>query len=85
MSLDCELLISLLLVNEGHFLAECFSDGGKVVEAYTEPPFLYPAHMVAKQPRAVGQFLLSDSLLRSDGGNVLAYALPFLLVLNHPQ
>ena len=48
MSLFRYVVNDVLLVDECHSLAEGFCDGGKVVEAYTEPPFLYSAYMVAK-------------------------------------
>ena len=62
---------------------QCLGYGLKGVETYAVLSCLYAADVVALLTRPVGDVLLRHALLCAQRGNVVAYALPLLFVLNH--
>ena len=62
---------------------QCVGYGLKGVEAYAVLSCLYAADVVALLTRLVGDVLLRHALLCAQRGNVIAYALPLLFVLDH--
>jgi hypothetical protein len=76
-------IITCSSLYECQAFAECLGYGGEGVKSYAITACLDAGNVRPLHLHAVGEVLLGHSFFLSQLGNVLPYALPFLLVLYH--
>ena len=76
-------IITYSLLYECQAFAECLGYGGEGVESYAITACLDAGNVCPLHLHTIGKVLLCHSFLLSQLGNMLPYALPFLLVLDH--